>query len=149
MGYGPKLTPKQKVKLEAEIRSFNKKKTLIEIEKNAVGKRDIDAYSDSITFGEDRTNKNQKINEHVRANPDSIIASGSPNEMYKPDLQILSAKLEINDILSFRQRQVWQACMREGLSAEQAGIRLNLNTRTVESYLKAAIKKVKAHFNAD
>lgn len=139
MGYGPKLTDKQKAKLEDEIRNFDKKKTLINIEKNALGGKDLNAYSDWL---EDNCGV-----EPLSANPDSIQEYESLEPTGSIDWELLNAKIEINEILSFRQKQVWQLCMRQGKSVEEASEQLNLKIGTVSDYLKTAKEKVKRHFN--
>lgn len=149
MGYGPKLTDKQKAQLEKEIREFDKKKILRDIEKNAVGGPDLQAYQDLVQFGPEVTNSENKINEYAAANPDRFpeLAEKESDPMMI-DFEMLNAKMEINEILSHRQKQVWQLCMRQGKTLEQASEQLNLKIGTVSDYLKTAKEKVKRHFNA-
>lgn len=143
MGYGPDLTRKQKAKLEAEIRAFNKDKTLRDIEKNAVGDKDESPYWNWVT----RENFGY---EPAVANQDSILAPDSLElSVGRIDWQMLDAKMEINESLSHRQKQVWQLCMRQGKSVEAASEQLNLKASTVASYLKDAKEKVKRHFKKE
>lgn len=135
---GPHLTPKQRAKLEAEIREFDVKRTKALIEKNAVGKRDVNAYHDWVE-------ENGGV-EPLAANPDNYIVEEMQTQLSGVDFELLNAKMEVNEILSFRQRQVWAYRMRQGLSNEETAARLNISPRTAESYLKAAIKKVRQHF---
>lgn len=133
MSYGPRLTAKQKAKLEAEIKAFNEAQTLAALERNSLSKKDIPAYIDW-------------LEQNSTSDPDRLAEIEAYDVNTAPDLKFLSTKLEIDDILSFRQRQVWKLCMREGMSAELAAEKLNISLNTVKSYLRDSIKKVREHF---
>lgn len=138
---GPNLTPKQRKKLEAEIAAFDKNRTLADIERNAVGKRDINAYHDWLE-------SNGGV-EPVAANPDLLIQQEPARRGVSLNYEMLTAKLLVSEILSFRQKQVWALCMKQGLSIYEAADKLNLKSSTVDSYLKSAKAKVVKHFNKD
>lgn len=143
MGYGPKMTRKQEERLKAEIAAFDKAKTLARIEKESVSKKDVNAYHDYLE-------QQVSSGECVSANPDGLEESKEQDKAnYKPSLQELSAKIEINDILSFRQRQVWTMMMRQNMSLHETAAKLRLTERTVATYLHTATQKVRTHFHVE
>ena len=140
MTYGPDMTPEVEAKLKAEIAAFDSKATLEEIEREAVGGNDINAYQ---KWREERDQ--QKL--PTEAEPDLVAEDDAPN-FDKPmfSKQIVLATLEIRELLSFRELQVWHLVMRNGWSVKEAASKLGIGERTVEEYLSRGKEKVINHF---
>lgn len=134
--YGPKLTKRIKRDLEAEIASFNEKKTLRILEQNAVGKPDIEL--------EERFH-----NTDPRSNPDMLDYEKAqvPWGRNSPDPDIIKAKKEIRSMLPLRQRQIWEYVMDKGLSITKTAERMGLSQPTVTIQFQRAKKKVEQYFS--
>lgn len=141
--YGPDLTKAIKDDLSKEIAAFDEKATLAEIEREAVGQKPIDAYL------EWRETRDQHFKqEPADANPDVLSEEDAVN-LDKPDLpsEFAEAKQAVDDLLSFRELQVWKLTMRKGLSHKQVASLLHISEGTVETYLQRAKNKVRDYIN--
>ena len=127
------LSKKERAKLEAEIAAFDQTKTLREIELNAVGKSDVDLSG-------------YQTPDLDRVGVWDLGGLEDTETLTPPDLQTLSAKLEVKEILTPRQFQIWRLCMRDGLSQEEVSAKLHMTQQAVSKLLTAAITKVKSHF---
>lgn len=127
--YGPDLTQAQEQALKEEIKNFDVEATRREIAAAAVGgpSTEIAEFADDM----------DKYRE------DQAMSFDRP----ALDKQIEMAKFEINEILSFRQRQVWRMVMRQGLTYEQTAEKMNISAQAVAQYLKVATNKVTKHFS--
>lgn len=148
--YGPKLTPALEAQLREEIAAFDKKaekETLERIEREAVGGKNIDAWKQWRQQQGKDDHGAKGSNEPVEANPD-ILSEDDAVKFETPTFskQIVLATLEIKELLSFRESQVWQMVMRNGLSIKEAADKLRIGERTVEEYLSRAKAKVIEHF---
>lgn len=131
--YGPRMTKSMEAQLKKEIAEFDENKTRQLIERNAVGRPDIDL--DGQFHNDPRSNPDELSEEDVP------VWGGSSND---PD--IIQAKTEIIQLLTFRQYQVWDLVMRKGLSVNKAAERLGLGHAAVSEHLKKAKTKVKAYY---
>lgn len=133
MGYGPDLTPKQKQRLEEEIKNFNLKKTKALIEKNAVGKPDVDAYP-------------SWTETHPEAEPsdEDVFKWGKPAA---PDIDISLAQMKIKRLLTLKQWKVWQLVMQQSLTHDQAAKALGITRQSLSECLDAAKERVQKHFS--
>jgi len=141
MTYGPELTPRMKSKLQKEIDNFDKTKTKAEIKKNAVGGPDVNAYQHRLE---------KRVFESNEANPDQLgEQEGSfpwaTSTKFDSDVEI--GKSVIKDLLSPMQWKVWRFVMIETMTQAETAWALRVTQQTVSAYLKAAIRKVKKHFD--
>lgn len=139
LNIGPTLTKALKAQLELEIKNFNKDKTLQEIERNAVGRADKDAYEDWM--------EQHPGAEDPRANPD-VLSEDEAMKFYPVDSDpdVEQAKTELMDLLSPREKQVWKLAMRDGVSVSQAAEKLRISKQAVSQYIKTATAKIQKHY---
>jgi len=134
--YPPDLTPELRAELLKEISTFDEKATRAAIEREAVGKQDIDAYQRHVAENQEQ--------ESIRANPD-ILSEGGAVKFERPVLlnEDIRAKSIIDGTLPFRERQVWRLVMRRGYSYSRTASLLRISENAVRNYLARARKKVK------
>lgn len=149
MDYPPHLTPAVEAKLKAEIAAFNQAQTLEELEENAEPKKDAPGYTEwKAQHGHnDHGQIGNGVNGYAEAEPDTISEDDAV-KFEKPTFskQIVLATLEIKELLSFRENQVWTGVMKNGLSVAECAQRLHIGERTVEEYIARAKAKVIEHF---
>lgn len=138
MEYPPNMTSEVRRKLMAEIAAFDEKKTLQEIEENALGGKNVNAYGDWLE---------ENGYESSAANPDKL-----PDEQSfrwgraSKDADVQAAKKYIKVILTPMQWRVWQACMKHGLTQDQAAFQLHITQQGVAKHLASAQRKVEEYF---
>jgi DNA-directed RNA polymerase specialized sigma24 family protein len=126
--YGPDLTDSMRKELEKEIKAFDEKKTLRELETAS-------EHRPSVTY--------------ETMDPLELLVSREESEPGQPtslDKDVEMAKIEIDELLSHRQRQAWRLCMRQGKTQEEAADILHIRRGAIDSYLKAAEIKIRKHF---
>src|ERR1700688_2673010 len=145
--YGPDLTPKMKAALEREIAGFNKKEILAEIEREAIGNADAPSYAE---WSAAQLESDGCSVVPLEANPDLLSEDEAVN-LTKPNLpdEIVEAKQEIDDLLSYRELQVWRLVMRQGISHIKAASLLHISVGAVRTYLQRAKAKIDRHFNQE
>lgn len=147
--YGPKLTKDIEAELRAEIAAFDEKKTLEILKANAEPKKDAPNFADwKALHGSNGHNQiGNETRGYKEANPD-ILSEDDAIKFEKPmfSKQLVLATLELKELLSFRESQVWQMVMRDGYSVKEAATKLHIGNRTVEEYISRAKAKVIAHF---
>lgn len=154
MNYDPVMGSELEAKLRAEIAAFDEVKTKAELEENAKPKKDAPGYAEWL---DSKTRERDLYGGHflhVAGSPD--MASAEPDLLSEDDAvkfikptfskQIVLATLEIKELLSFRESQVWTAVMKNGLSVKECAERLHVGERTVETYIARAKAKVIEHF---
>lgn len=128
MGYGPKLTAKQRAALLREIKNFDKKATLAQIEREAVGKKDVNAYEEWCDGNGGK--------EPVQANPDSLS-----DDCPQPWGKALERPSMIG--LTPREKEALEYCDRTGMSREDAALEMGISVKTVKRLLEDGRRKLK------
>lgn len=108
----------------------------------------FDAYINRIT-------RNLSFNALRNIAKDKALINGLPDDENFPD-HSTEQFLAYNDTLSMmkdaiaklppQQQLVYQLCHNEGLTYEQAAIKLNIAPSTVHSHMKAALNNLRTHF---
>lgn len=140
MSYGPEMTPSMRAKLQEEISQFDAKDTLAEIERNAVGGRDINAYQDWLEAQDDG-------GFDVQAEPDLLTDDqtfpyAEAGRLYSPDIQIFLA--QFYEQLTPVQLKVWRLVMVENMTHEDAAFKLRVSQPVITRHIQAATKKLRA-----
>lgn len=140
MTSGPRLTAKMKRALQAEIKAFDKAKTLRELEANSISKPDVNTYQEHI---------DKEGFESLEANPNQL----SEEQAFKwgrssnltADEEIKRA--EIQRLLSPKQWAIWMLCMQQALTQQEAARQLGISQPTLSVHLKRSIEIVTEHFS--
>lgn len=137
--HGPDLTSDIRAELLNEIANFDENETLAAIEDNAVGGSDNNAYWDFV---------DSELHgiEPLAANPDRLTEDEAVS-FDRPDigLDVEDAKKIIDEILSYRELQVWRLIMRKGVSYKNTANLLRISESAVSNYLQRAKDKVKRY----
>lgn len=131
MNYGPKMTEKMRRRLEADIKAFDKAKTLRLIEKNAVGRPDVDLSQEELTDGTETLSESK------------AVRWGRSN---LPDIDLAIAQSRIHDLLTPSQWDAWVLVMQQSLTQEIAAVRLGVSQANVAQRLRAAKQRVIKYF---
>lgn len=132
MGYGPKLTAKQKADLEREIAAFDKKKerdTLAEIERAAKSGKDVDAYQLWVEENGGR--------EPVEANPDQLT-----DDCPQPWGRIVPKD---TTGLSDLERDAWELCKEMGYTRADAARELGVTENAIRTAVARARMKLRGN----
>lgn len=151
--YSSDLTPEAEAQLRKEIAEFDQAATLKELEIAGEGAPDqthaYEQWRDGLAgvFNANIENPENLSESLRRAEPDSL-SEDDAIKFEKPTFskQIVLASLEVKELLSFREGQVWQLVMRNGLSVKEAAEKLRIGERTVEEYVSRAKAKIAKHF---
>lgn len=108
----------------------------------------VDAYLNRIT-------RNLSFNALRNVAKDKLMLKELPDDEFFPD-HSTEQSLAYNDTLSLmqtaiaklppQQQLVYRLCHQEGLTYEQAAVKLNLAPSTVHSHMKAALGNLRGHF---
>jgi len=108
----------------------------------------FDAYLNRIT-------RNLSFNALRNIAKDKVMVNGLPDDENFPD-HSTEQSLAYNDTLSLmraaiaklppQQQLIYKLCHHEGLTYEQAAIKLNIAPSTVHSHMKAALGNLRVHF---
>lgn len=133
MSYGPDLTPKQMKKLKQEIANFDVAKTKKIIEKNAVGRPDIDLSQDDVSYDNVDNYSDENVMQWGRAS--------------MPDMDVALAQIQIRRILTPKQWKIWQLVMQQSMTQENAAKALRMDQGNLAHSLKLAKERVVEHFS--
>ena len=132
MSYGPKMTPKQRIKLLKEIEAFKKdpeieKKMRRNIEDSAVGGKDIDAYANWVSA-------NGGL-EPVQANPDQLAEGDAFQWGQTSNFNLVG--------LSDSEREAWEMCKEMSYTRKDAAEEMGVALGTLNKLLSRAQAKLR------
>lgn len=90
-----------------------------------------------------RLAQENKSNVVLQLNKTEMDYSTTQQLEYREIAHLLNEAIET---LSPQQKMVYQLCHQEGLKYEDAAVKMNISSQTVHSYMKDALRKIRAHF---
>ncbi len=137
----PALNKSEKLALLNEIKSFDEKKALKEIEESANGGPSNDAYH--------RWLEQNGGHEPIEANPDVLSENdGLKYIESKKDNQMIELLKDVRHAFSKKELQVWNLVMKHNITQQEAADLLNITRRQLRTHLQRAHKKFKGFLEA-
>ncbi|MBB6240327.1 RNA polymerase sigma-70 factor (ECF subfamily) [Pedobacter sp. AK013] len=91
----------------------------------------------------------RRLSQEIKSNEVFRLKASNLNDSTAHELDYREAENILNkaiETLSPQQRMVYVLCHQEGMKYEEAAIKMGISHQTVHSYMKDALKKIRAHF---
>ncbi|MGQ7854108.1 RNA polymerase sigma factor [Pedobacter sp. WC2501] len=91
----------------------------------------------------------RQLSQEIKSNEVFRLKASSSSDSTAHELDYREAENILNkaiETLSPQQRMVYVLCHQEGLKYDEAAIKMGISPQTVHSYMKDALKKIRAHF---